>query len=141
MMDRASIEKILRNPETWRFVKFLFVGGLNTLFGYVVFALLVLAGLEDQTALVIAYFIGVIWNYFTHARLVFDAKGYGQVPAYIAVYVALYALNAGALHLLTSAGLIPLLAQAVILPFAAILSFIFLSKVLTGYFPFQRKPA
>ena len=63
MMDRASIDKILRNPETWRFVKFLFVGGLNTLFGYVVFALLVLAGLEDQTALVIAYFIGVIWNY------------------------------------------------------------------------------
>ena len=40
----ARAKALLQNETVWRFVKFLVVGGLNTAFGYAVYALLVLLG-------------------------------------------------------------------------------------------------
>lgn len=127
---------ILLADETFiQLIKFLIIGVFNTLFGYIVYALLVLAGMPEQPALAVAYVIGVTWNYFTHAKLVFGAKGYKRMPAYFAAYLLLYGLNAFALEQLVGAGLQPLLAQAAIVPFAAAISFALISRVLTGRWP------
>lgn len=131
------MKKLLSDHGTAaRFVRFLGVGVLNTGFGYLMFALLVFAGLGPQPALALAFAVGILWNYLTHARLVFGTAGSQRLLPYAAAYGVIYLINAGALHYALSLGFAPLVAQFVlVLPMAA-LSFIFISYVLTGHLPF-----
>lgn len=119
-------------PGQRRFLKFLAVGGLNTAFGYAVYAVLVLAGVAPQPALAAAFCIGVIWNFFTHARLVFGARGFRRLPAYVAVYVGIYAVNAFLLARVMALGIHPLAAQAGLALVMAVLSYGLIKAVLTG---------
>ena len=128
----------LPDPHSWsaRFVRFLGVGVLNTAFGYAAYALLVLIGLSPQPALAVAFAMGIIWNYLTHARLVFHTRGLARIVPYAAAYGVIYAINAFSLAAALRAGLSPLVAQALlVLPMAA-LSFVLISLVLTGRLPF-----
>ena len=93
------IGKLRNSPDMWRFIKFLAVGLLNTAFGYAVYVVCILAGFAPQTALAIAFAIGVVWNYLTHARIVFKTGGYRRLPAYVVVYAILYGINRWALDL------------------------------------------
>ncbi|MCV2870696.1 GtrA family protein [Defluviimonas sp. WL0050] len=123
-------------PGLWRFVKFLFVGVVNTAFGWVIYALLLrIGGLPWQLSLALAYVIGVMWNFITHARIVFKTKGFGRLPAYILAYVAAFALNKWVLSLLIAAGLSELWSQALLLPPMAIVTFFLISYVLTDEIP------
>ena len=74
-------EQTAGNATRRRFLKFILVGLLNTAFGYAVYAVLLFAGLDPQPALATSFGIGVIWNYFTTARLVFDQGGFSRFPA------------------------------------------------------------
>ncbi len=118
-----------------RFVRFLIVGLGNTAVGYLVFAGFVLVGLPSQPALAGAFVLGVAWNYWTHARLVFGQGGLSRLPGYVAAYLAIWAANALALAGLEQLGLSPLAAQALLTPVAAVASFLLVAKALTGRFP------
>lgn len=118
-----------------RFLRFLVVGFANTLFGYAVYAALVLVGTAPGLALAIAWIIGVVWNYVTHGRLVFDQRGMDRLPAYVLTYAAIFAINWLALQGLLTTGAHPLLAQAILLPLVAVLTFLFVGRALTGAFP------
>ncbi|MCX8507947.1 MAG: GtrA family protein [Rhodobacteraceae bacterium] len=126
--------------EDWgRLLRFLAVGGLNTSVGFGLYAGFVLLGLGEQWALLAATLLGVLWNYITHGRLVFDSQGGGHLLPYIAAYGLLYLINASALKALTCLGTGPLLAQALlVLPMAAA-AFLLISVVLTGRLPFSHK--
>ena len=129
-----------RSGDHHRFARFLAVGVLNTAFGYALYALLIWLGLAPQPALAVSFAIGVMWNYLTHARLVFDQSGYRRVLPYAGAYGLIYLINAGALQAALVAGLSPLAAQALlVLPMAA-LAFILISLVLTGRMPFLPHP-
>ncbi|NCQ92050.1 MAG: hypothetical protein GPI94_15420 [Microcystis aeruginosa LG13-03] len=54
-----------------RFVRFLLVGVLNTIFGYSLFAVLILIGLNYKYAVLIGTIQGVLFNFQTTGRLVF----------------------------------------------------------------------
>ncbi len=118
-----------------RFLRFLIAGLVNTAVGYLIFAALVLLGLGSQGALALAFVLGVLWNYFSHARFVFGQGGARKLPAYGAAYLLLWALNALALRGLEGAGWSALAAQGLITPIAAVLSFFLIARVLTGHFP------
>ena len=118
--------------DSRRFLRFLVVGAVNTGFGYAIFAALVVAGVRPEIALPVAFVIGVIWNFGTHARLVFRTQGLARVPHYVAVYLLLYAINAVALRAALRAGLPPLPAQLVLAGGIAILSFVLIGWALTG---------
>lgn len=113
-----------------RFIRFVIVGVANTAFGYGLYALLVVASAPPQVALFLSFFIGVLWNYFTTARFVFQVSGFGRLPAYAACYIFVYALNAGTLHVAISSGMAPLIAQAILTPVAAVLTFVLVSFVM-----------
>lgn len=117
------------------FHRFLAAGVANTAFGYAVYAAGVLAGLPAQAALALQFLLGVIWNYRLHARLVFAVQGWGRLPAYIGAYLAIWLLNAAALRGLTAAGMGPLLAQALILPGAVLLSWGLIGRIMRGARP------
>jgi putative flippase GtrA len=109
----------------WQFVRFLFVGALNTLFGYAVFAGLVLAGLPPMPALVLTYVVGVLFNFYTTRRFVFAARGdAAALLRFIAAYVLIYFFNL-VLYTLIERGVgKPLLAQALCVPVVAVFSFL-----------------
>lgn len=127
-----------------KLVKFGLVGVLNTLFGYLVYAALVLLGVLPGLALALAYVIGVAWNYMTHAKLVFKSRAGKGLFGYIGIYALIYLGNATLLQITISAGISPLLAQAGLAVLFAGVSFFAISWVLTGTLPFaellRRKP-
>ncbi len=87
------LEQRLPHPEARRFARFLLVGGLNTLFGYLVFALLVYVGLHYSLAALLSTIAGVIWNFHTTGKFVFDNIERKRIVRFVGVYAALYGLN------------------------------------------------
>lgn len=111
-----------------QFLRFLAVGLLNTLFGYGVFAALVLAGVPPMPALVLTYVVGIAFNFFTTRRFVFRDSSRSSLPRFVAAYGVIYLFNVALFRLVEAAGAGPLLAQALCLPVVAVFSF-FLFKL------------
>jgi len=124
------LRALSQHEEFRRFVKFLALGLVNTAFGYAVFALLILLGLGPQIALALSFAIGVLFNYVLSARLIFAQRGFRKLPLYALAYVGVYFLNAFCLHTAIDAGLQPLIAQALLTPLAAVLTFVLISRVM-----------
>ena len=107
-----------------RFVRFLLVGGLNTAFGYGVYATCLWLGMHYALAGAVSTVLGVLFNYKSTGRLVFRSRGNGRLPHFVAVYVVTYAFGTlcvgGMLRLGMPAGLGGLI---LILP-SAILSYL-----------------
>ena len=127
--------KLRENDGLWRFIKFLIVGVLNTAFGVVVYEILLVLGMAPQGALALAYFIGIIWNYFTHGKLVFETEGFGKFPAYLGSYFIIYLVNSAGLYLMLNMGVSKYLAQPILAVIMAIPTFFLISYVLTGRMP------
>jgi putative flippase GtrA len=107
------------------FLRFLAVGVLNTAFGYGVYALLIVLGLQRELALLLATVLGVLFNFKTTAVLVFRSRNPRLLLRFVLVYAAMYALNAGLLELWCQGmQLGPLLAQALSLPVVVVLTFV-----------------
>jgi len=86
-------------------LKFLMVGLINTLFGYTVYAFFVFFGFPYLTALLISTFAGIIFNYYSFGRLVFNASGSFLVwMKFIITYIIVYGINAFLLSVLTDGG-------------------------------------
>lgn len=123
------------NPRT-QFIRFIIVGLVNTAVGFAIYALLVrFLAVPPQPALAIAFVLGVIWNYFTHAKFVFATNGLKRILPYAAAYLIVYGFNALALRWLLDQGVGAVTSQAILAPIAAVLSFLLIGKALTGRFP------
>jgi len=120
---------LARRLLSYRPVRFLLVGGINTVFGYAIFAALVLLGSDSALALLIATIAGVIFNYFTTGRLVFRSRRRGLFPAFVGAYAISYAFNLGLLRLLEGAGVQTLLAQALCLPPTVAVSYLLMKSL------------
>ena len=83
---------VLQNLER-RFVKFLFVGGINTLFGYSMYALFVTLSFSPSNALLISYILGVFWNFKTTGSIVFRNKDNKLIFKFFISYVFTFSVN------------------------------------------------
>ena len=83
-----------------QFIKFLVVGGLNTLFGYTLFAVLIFFGLHYTIAVFIGTVLGVLFNFQTTGRLVFGSKDRSLIWKFFGVYGVTYIVNIIGLYLL-----------------------------------------
>lgn len=135
-VGRASLlDRLRKHGTAWQFIKFLAVGVLNTAFGVIVYEILVWIGMQPQPALALAYFIGIIWNYFTHGKIVFKTQGFRRFPAYLGSYLIIYLANAIGLHLMLEAGVSKYVAQPILAVIMAVPTFFLISTVLTGRMP------
>jgi putative flippase GtrA len=108
-----------------QFLKFLVVGGFNTVFGYAVFAGLVLSGVPPVPALVLTYMVGVPFNFFTTRRFVFAREATRrEFFRFVLAYIVVYLFNQALYALFAMAGAAPLIAQAVCIPVVAVFSFL-----------------
>jgi putative flippase GtrA len=97
-----------------RFVRFLLVAGLNTLFGYGLFAALILVGLRYPLAAAIATVIGILFNFQTTGRLVFGSHDISLIARFLAVYAVSYVVGITLLGWSERHGISVLLAAAVL---------------------------
>ena len=87
-----------------KFIKFLFVGGLNTLFGYLMYVIFISTPLKREIALFFAYVVGVLWNFKTTGVLVFKNNNNKLIFKFIFAYVITYFINLIGLNFVDSAG-------------------------------------
>lgn len=118
------------------FVRFLFVGGLNTAFGYGVYALLLILKLPDWLALFLATVAGVLFNFKTLGVLVFRNPDNGLIFRFVAVYAVTYLINLGGIRLLGLLHVNSYIAGAVMITLSAVLTY-----ALNRAFVFRKKAA
>jgi len=106
----------------WRFGRFLVTGAVNTAFGYGVFYLMLRLVVEPILALTLATIIGVLFNFVSYGRVVFDQSDPRLIWRFALVYVVAYAYNAAGLLALGAAGVAPAIAGLLLLPGAVAIS-------------------
>lgn len=104
---------------------FLVIGGINTLIGYLLYvAFLNVAHLPVNLALAAAYVVGITASYLNFKMWVFESGGRQRFPRFVLGAVLVYVGNLFMLHELIWLGLSEELAQLVLLPVLAALSYI-----------------
>lgn len=106
-----------------RFLRFLVVGGANTAFGYGVFALLILIGTHYAFAALISTICGVLFNFQTIGRFVFENHDSALLLRFVGVYAIGYVIGVLLLRLSKALGVDVLLAAALLAFPMALLSY------------------
>ena len=106
-----------------KFIKYLFVGALNTLFSYTIYAIFVAIGLVANLALTFQYIIGVLWNFKTTGSLVFKNHNNKLIFKFVACYIFTFILNSIFLKILVLY-LNPYISQALLIFPIALVSFV-----------------
>ncbi|WP_416186478.1 GtrA family protein [Herbaspirillum sp. RTI4] len=73
-----------------RFTKYLIVGGLNTLFGLLVFSLFALTPLPTWMVLIISNIVCITFNFFTTGSLVFENASAKKIPRFLICYGVIF---------------------------------------------------
>ena len=113
------------DPVQWvlgsRFLRFLIVGGINTVFGYSVFAALILLKVAYPIAAFLSTVFGVLFNFKSYGRLVFGSHDNSLIFRFFGVYGVCYLLGLAPLAWAKAHG-VPILLMAAIcaLPMASI---------------------
>lgn len=76
-----------------KFIRFLFVGILNTIFGYSLFAIFIFFNMHYSLAVLCSTILGVLFNFKTIGKLVFDSHDNSLIFRFVAVYIVIYILN------------------------------------------------
>ncbi len=124
------IEKICEKFNiSYRFVKFLLVGVLNTLFGYGVFAFFNFLGLHYSLSTLLATILGILFNFKTTGCLVFKNNDNKLLFRFLFVYGLTYLLTVIILGLFEKVNLVNMyLNYAILLPFNALISYFLMKK-------------
>ena len=131
--------QFLRSCWAQPFFRFLVVGGLNTAFGYGVFALLILLGVHYAIAALLSTVLGILFNFKTTGMLVFHSHDNTLIAKFFAVYGVNYVIGVLVLKAFKALGVHVLVTAAVsILPMAA-LSFVLMRWFVFG--PARRRAA
>ena len=83
----------LLNSKHTQLYKYLIVGGVNTVFGYSIFAIFIFFGFHYSLAVLIATILGVLFNFQSYGRLVFKNYSWYFLPRYITGYIIIYFVN------------------------------------------------
>lgn len=87
-----------------RFIKFLLVGVLNTIFGYSVYWIFLQLGLHYSLAVLLSTVLGVLFNYKTIGKLVFKSHGNSFLIKFSLVYVVQYIINVAGIKIFNTFG-------------------------------------
>ena len=134
--DRQSPS--VKAPFDWaRFARFLAVGGLNTVFGYSLFAVFILIGMPTAAALAAGTVLGMLFNFKSFGTLVFGNKDARLLPRFALFYAVQYLVNLISLRWLQSLGLSALIAQLILIVPLSLASFLLMRRLVFGR-PFSR---
>lgn len=111
LTNNRMVKQLIKTPVTLlqkienKFIRFLFVGVINTAFGYGMFLLFIWFGLHYSIALFCANFLGILFNYKTTGYIVFETKSNKLLLHFFLVYGIVYLFNLAELYLLDKSNL------------------------------------
>ncbi|MFH1968366.1 MAG: GtrA family protein [bacterium] len=111
-----------------QFICFLFIGGINTLFGYGFFSLFLFLGLHYSIAALFGTILGILFNFKTTGIFVFRSHNNLLIYKFFAVYVAIYFFNVVGLYLFDMVYIRAYVAGAILILPMACLSFVLNKK-------------
>lgn len=118
-------------------IRFLLVGGYNTVFSYALYALFVYIGMGAQVALLLSFALSSINSYLTQKIYVFATKGdyFNEYIKCLCTWAGSYVINAVLLFIFMQAmGLNAYIAEFIVLILLTIYSYVALK-----YFAFRGK--
>jgi putative flippase GtrA len=104
--------------------KYLVVGGINTVFGYSIFALSLFLGLHYSIAVLLATILGILFNFQTYGRIVFKSHSWQLIGRFVFVYAVLYLISLALLMLFDSFIVDLYLAGAIVMLFVSYLGYV-----------------
>lgn len=72
--------------KKYQFIRFLFVGGINTIFGYSTFAFFIYCNIHYALASFFSTICGILFNFITVGSIVFNNNNYKLIFRFFAVY-------------------------------------------------------
>jgi putative flippase GtrA len=113
--------------------RFVLAGAVNTVFGFVVYSLAILAGVPVWGAILAGVLAGVVFNYVTIGGYAFRQLSWRNFPRFLLCYAVVYLVNLGLVELLSRKGLGVIQAQALITAPLAVMSYLMMRYlVFTG---------
>jgi putative flippase GtrA len=94
-----KFQSLTREILKHKLIRFFLVSGLNTVFGYGLFALLVFIGVAYPLALLISTIVGILFNFKTISILVFENHNNILIFKFFSIYGITYLCNLGGLAL------------------------------------------
>ncbi|MGE5472456.1 MAG: GtrA family protein [Bacteroidota bacterium] len=116
-----------------RFVRFVLVGLVNSIFGYGIFAILLYAGLHYSLALLLATILGVLFNFKSTGSLVFGSHDNRLIFRFVGSYVVVYFFNYMGIEALSRLGVIPYIGGAILVLPMAVLAFLINKRFVFNY--------
>ncbi len=110
-------------------LRFLVAGGVNTLWGWSVYAVSILMGAETWLALAIGMLAGIGFNFVSLGAFVFRDMVLARLPRFILSYGFLYAVNFVCLKAIGPWVDDPIWSQLILTPPMAVLSYVVLSRM------------
>lgn len=84
---------MLQKLYQYQFIRFLFVGVINTIFGYSVYSILLLFGLHFTLASFLSTIAGILFNFKSIGKFVFRNTNNSLIIKFFMVYVIAYLVN------------------------------------------------
>jgi putative flippase GtrA len=122
------IDRVAALLRTHRFLRFLVAGGVNTLFGYVMFGACLLLGAPVWLALLIGMVAGTVFNFVTTGGYAFRQLALRRYPRFVACYLLVYAANLALIAWLSAWITDKLLAQGLLLVPLALVSYVLMAR-------------
>lgn len=113
--------------------RFIFVGLINTIFGYFVYFLFIWLGMSYFISLVMATISGIAFNFHTIGKFVFKNQNKALIFKFFFVYSFIFLLNLAAIKIFIRLGFSDYTAGAMAIFPSAIISFL-----LNKFFVFKR---
>ena len=82
-------------------ITYIIVGVINTLFAYSLYALFIFLGMNYPVAMLVSMCFGVLFNFKTFGKFVFDHNNNNVFIKFVAVYVFIYFFNMGFIKFIT----------------------------------------
>lgn len=106
-----------------QFIKFLMVGAVNTIFGYGCFAALLYVGIHYAYAGMISTIAGIIFNFKSTGRVVFNSNNNSKILRFSATYFITYCIGTMGIGLFELIRVEPYIGGAIMIFPTALLSF------------------
>jgi putative flippase GtrA len=109
--------------------RFIIIGVINTLFGFLLFSISILYGATTWFALIISTSFGTIFNFITTGKYVFMKLNVSQFPSFFICYIIIYFINYLLIEILFQWIGSKIFSQFILIPPIAIFSYILMNRV------------
>jgi putative flippase GtrA len=136
----SDTTNLVRKLWSIQILRFFVVGGVNTAFGFAVYALFIVLGLPRELAVFLGLLCGILFNFKTYGTFVFRNRNNRLIFRFFAVYMSTYLLTIGLLKLFDLYGIGSLVAMAIIVLPVNILTFLLQRRFVFRTVGIAKKP-